>query len=78
MCARQGYGSRVAQSRVGGNRASIDLHAIGATMEGVGKNVMANMSNMAGTSVWTSVCAGVMSAEGRTLTSVSCLIEPCH
>lgn len=51
-----------------GNRVSIDLHAIGATMEDVGKNVMANMSN-------TSTMATAMSGQGKTLTSVS---EICH
>lgn len=46
-----------------------DLHAIGATMEDVGKNVMANMS---GTPSSSSICAKAVAGEGKTLTEVRC------
>lgn len=54
------------QSGLNGNRGSIDLHTFGATMEDVGKNVMANMSGHASSPP----CAGVIAGEGQTLTKV--------
>lgn len=64
---RQGYEERVARSGVTGPRGSMDFHAIGATMEDVGKNVMANMSGISSSS---SMCAKVVAGEGHTLTKV--------
>lgn len=65
---RHGYGNRVAQSGVIGTKGTMDLHAIGATMEDVGKNVMANMS---GNSSLSLACSGVIASEGQTLKNVS-------
>lgn len=64
---RHGYGTRLRQSGLNANRGSIDLHTFGATMEDVGKNVMANMSGHASSPA----CAGVIAGEGQTLTKVS-------
>lgn len=65
---RQGYGDRLADSGVTGPRGNYDLHAIGATMEDVGKNVMANMSGSS------TACAGFVAGEGITLTKVQCIL----
>lgn len=51
-----------------------DFHAIGATMEDVGKNVVANMSGTASSS---SICAKAVAGEGKTLMEVWCVVLFC-
>ena len=61
----------MSESGLNGNRGSMDLHNFGATMEDVGKNVMANMSGHASSPA----CAGVIAGEGQTLTKVSLAVS---